>query len=124
MSGLLPYGRPSLTQVARRSIEKKLGAGMLGALRRWTEARRQIRLRWQADARRLAQSDETGAYYEAQRLAARARASGQAGEFIHWAKVAAEVARISPRAQMDLAVVQAIVHDEMRRGRVARGDDS
>ncbi|MFG1466822.1 hypothetical protein V5F77_28875 [Xanthobacter sp. DSM 24535] len=40
---------------------------------------------------------------------------GQAGEFIHWAKVAAEVARISPHAQMDLAVVQAIVDNETRR---------
>jgi len=29
--------------------------------------------------------------------------------------VAAEVARISPHAQMDLAVVQAIVDNEMRR---------
>ncbi|MDZ4052013.1 MAG: hypothetical protein U1E24_01940 [Phenylobacterium sp.] len=93
---------------------------MLGALRRWREARRQIRRRWQADARRLVQHDEAGAYYEAQRLAARARASGQAAEFIHWAKVAAEVARISPHAQMDIAVVQAIVDDETRRARDSR----
>lgn len=96
---------------------------MLGALRRWMEARSQVRRRWRADARRLVQRDEASAYYEAQRLAAQARASGQAGEFFHWAKVAAEVARISPRAQMDLAVVQAIVDDEMRRGRVSRSDD-
>lgn len=87
---------------------------MLGALRRWIERRRQVRRRWQADARRLVRHDEPGAYYEAQRLAARARASGQASEFIHWAKVAAEVARISPGAQMDIAVVQAIVDDETR----------
>lgn len=78
------------------------------------ENRRQIRRSWQADARRLMECDEPSAYYEAQRLAARSRASGQAGEFIHWAKVAAEVARISPDAQMDLAVVQAIVDTEMR----------
>lgn len=88
---------------------------MLAALRRWMENRRKIRRRWQADARRLIDHDEPSAYYEAQRLAARSRASGQAGEFIHWAKVAAEVARISPHAQMDLAVVQAIVDNEMRR---------
>ncbi|WP_371349280.1 hypothetical protein [Ancylobacter sp. IITR112] len=90
---------------------------MLAALRRWMENRKQIRRRWQADARRLIEHDEPNAYYEAQRLAARSRAFGQAGEFIHWAKVAAEVARISPHAQMDLAVVQAIVDNEPRRAR-------
>ncbi|WP_200911800.1 hypothetical protein [Mesorhizobium sp. 1M-11] len=87
---------------------------MLGALRRWMEARREIRLRWRADARRLVQRDEAGAYYEAQRLAALAWASGQAGEFVHSAKVAAEVARTSPRSHLDIAVVQAIVDDETR----------
>lgn len=92
---------------------------MLAALRRWIENRRQIRRRWQADARRLIDHDEPSAYYEAQRLA-RSRASGQAGEFIHWAKVAAEVARISPHAQMDLAVVQAIVDNETRRATDSR----
>lgn len=97
---------------------------MLGALRRWMETRRQIRRRWQVDARRLVLRDEADAYYEAQRLAARTRASGQAREFIHWTKVAAEVARISLHAHMDLAVVQAIVDDEMRHGRASRrGDD-
>ncbi|QRG06874.1 hypothetical protein EZH22_29225 [Xanthobacter dioxanivorans] len=88
---------------------------MLAALRRWVENRRQIRRRWQADARRLIDRDEPSAYYEAQRLATRSRASGKAGEFIHWAKAEAEVARISPHAQMDLAVVQAIVDNETRR---------
>lgn len=96
---------------------------MLGALRQWMESRKQIRRRWQADARRLVQHDEPGAYYEAQRLTARARASGQAGEFIHWAKVAAEVARISPHAQMDLTVVQSIVDDETRRGMASHNQD-
>jgi len=85
-------------------------------LRIWLERRRAIRRRWQADARRLVREDERGAYYEAQRLAARARAEGRGGEFAHWAKVAAEVARISPRADMDLATVQVIVDAELRRG--------
>lgn len=88
---------------------------MLGILKSWLERRRAIRLRWQADARRLVREDEQGAYYEAQRLAARARAEGRGSEFAHWAKVAAEVARISPRAEMDLATVQAIVDAELRR---------
>jgi hypothetical protein len=46
------------------------------------------------------------AYYEAQRRAARARASHDGVDFLHWAKVAAEVARISP------TVVRGIVDEE------------
>ena len=55
------------------------------------------------------------AYYQAQRLAARARAEGPGGAFVHWSKVAAEVTRISPRAEMDLSTVQAIVDEGLRR---------
>ncbi|MBB3933691.1 hypothetical protein GGR25_004769 [Kaistia hirudinis] len=88
---------------------------MFSALNSWLERRRAIRRRWQADARRLVQEDERNAYYQAQRLAARARAEGHGGAFVHWSKVAAEVARISPRAEMDLATVQAIVDEELRR---------
>lgn len=89
---------------------------MFGILNSWFERRRAIRRRWQSDAHRLVRNDEEGAYYQAQRLAARARAEGKGGEFAHWAKVAAEVARISPRAEMELAIVQAIVDEELRRG--------
>lgn len=88
---------------------------MIGVLKSWLERRRAVRRRWRADARRLVQEDERGAYYEAQRRAARARAAGSGAEFAHWAKVAAEVARISPRAEMNLATVQAIVDAELRR---------
>ncbi len=89
---------------------------MFRALKSWLERRRAIRRRWQADARRLVRDDEPGAYYQAQRLAARARAEGRGSEFAHWAKVAAEVARISPRADMDFATVPAIADAELRRG--------
>lgn len=88
---------------------------MFEAVRLWWERRRGIRRRWQADARRLVQLDEPAAYYCAQRLAARARATGEKGEFLHWAKVAAEVARISKHAEMDFSVVTTIVDEEMRR---------
>ncbi|MEO4002123.1 hypothetical protein [Mesorhizobium sp. CAU 1732] len=88
---------------------------MFAILNSWLQRRRAIRWRWQADARRLVREDERGAYYEAQRLAARALAAGSGAEFAHWAKVAAEVARISPRADMDLATVHAIVDAELRR---------
>ncbi|WP_287236099.1 hypothetical protein [Mesorhizobium sp.] len=48
--------------------------------------------------------------------ATRARLRGDAGEFYHWAKVAAEIARIVPQAAMDIDVVGAIVIEEERRG--------
>ena len=55
---------------------------------------------------------ERKAYYVAQRLAARYRAAGDNAEFWHWAKVASEVARLSPNAEMDLSVVEAITQEE------------
>lgn len=88
---------------------------MLQAARRWAEKRRAIRRRWQTDARRLVRRDERAAYYEAQRLAARFRARGDAGKFLHWTKVAAEIARVAPAAEMDIDVVQALVDDELIR---------
>jgi hypothetical protein len=88
---------------------------MFAALWRWVEQRRAIRRRWQADARAIVIADEVNAYYEAQRRAARARVRGDRAEFFHWAKVAAEVARLTPRAEMDVDVVQAIAAGEERR---------
>lgn len=88
---------------------------MIAALAGWIERRRSIRRRWQADARALVVTDAANAYYEAQRLAARARVGGDRAEFYHWAKVAAEVARIAPLAEMDLDIVRPVVRDEERR---------
>ena len=85
---------------------------MIELLRQWIEHRRAIRHRWQEDARRLAAVDPVNAYYEAQRRAARSRARGNAGDYWHWAKVANEVARIEPRAEMDFEVVKAIADQE------------
>jgi len=87
---------------------------MLVAIGRWLERRRIIRRRWQADARALVEADKTGAYYDVQRRAARARVGGDKAEFYHWAKVAAEVARIAPLAGMDIDVVRAVVAEEER----------
>ncbi|WP_439630804.1 hypothetical protein [Shinella sp.] len=91
---------------------------MIGLLWRWIEHRRGIRRRWKEDARLLAVADPVNAYYEAQRRVARSRAQGNAGEYWHWAKVASEVARIEPRAEMDFEVVKAIDDQEgvSRRG--------
>lgn len=88
---------------------------MLAVISQWFEKRRAIRRRWQADARRLVVTEEANAYYEAQRRAARARVRGEKAEFYHWAKVAAEIARISPVAEMDIEKVTAIVAEEERR---------
>lgn len=88
---------------------------MIASLTAWIERRRAIRRRWKADALKLILKDERLAYYAAQRLAARSRAQGDRREFVHWAKAAAEVARLSPVAEMDLATVQAIADEEMGR---------
>lgn len=88
---------------------------MLATIGRWMERRRAVRRRWQADARTLVAADEVNAYYEAQRRATRARVGGDRAEFYHWAKMAAEVARIAPLAEMDIDVLQALVADEERR---------
>ena len=85
---------------------------MIGFLRQWIEHRRAVRRRWQEDAGRLAGADPINAYYEAQRRAARNRAQGNTAEYWHWAKVASEVARIDPRAEMDFEVVKAIADQE------------
>lgn len=90
---------------------------MFRALAGWIEKRRQIRQRWQQDARAMIERHGRHAYYEAQRLAARSRAQGDKSGFWHWAKVASEVARLSPAAEMDMKVVQTIADEEMREHR-------
>lgn len=90
---------------------------MFGIFRRWIGHRRDLRQRWQEDARRLLGAEETEAYYEAQRRATQARVRGDRNEFYHWAKVAAEVARLSANVEMDIAVLRTIVAEEERRHR-------
>lgn len=90
---------------------------MLRVLTAWIEKRREIRLRWQRDARAVLQSHGRHAYYEAQRRASRARALHDRAGFWHWAKVAAEVARLSPDVEMDVKTVQAIADEELDRSR-------
>jgi len=88
---------------------------VLQAVRRWIENRRAIRRRWRRDAQVLILLDKRTAYYEAQRRAARSRVDGDAREFAHWAKVAAEIARTAPGAEMDIDVVRAVVDEELHR---------
>lgn len=91
---------------------------MLQAVRRWLEKRSAIRRRWRRDAQVLILLDKRTAYYEAQRRAARSRVYGDVREFAHWAKVAAEIARTAPEAEMDIDVVRAVVDDELERLRL------
>lgn len=79
---------------------------MLRFLVGWVEKRRQIRRRWQQDARVMIEQHGRRAYYEAQRLVAHSRAQADGSGFWHWAKLASEVARLSPVVEMDLNVVQ------------------
>ncbi|WP_157016872.1 hypothetical protein [Mesorhizobium xinjiangense] len=90
---------------------------MLGRLRHWIDYRRALRARWQYDAKRLLAAEQTNAYYEAQRRATRARVRREKSEIYHWAKVAAEVARLSPQVEMNITVLTHIVDDEERRNR-------
>lgn len=90
---------------------------MLTAIARWIEHHRDLRRRWQEDARRLLVAEEINAYYEAQRRATRSRVRGDKVEYWHWAKVAAEVARLSPEVKMELDTLRMIVAEEERRRR-------
>lgn len=87
---------------------------LLNGFSRRIERRRALASLCQEDARNLLERNPAAAYYDAQRLAARARVSGDAQSFMHWARVAAEVARTSDNP-MDLDVVKAIVDEEERR---------
>lgn len=82
-------------------------------IRRWLKRRRQIRLDWQADAQQLIRENEHDAYYAAQRHIARSRANRDRKAFMHWAKVAAEVARLSPFAEMEITKVRQIADEEL-----------
>lgn len=86
---------------------------MFNSIREWIEKRLALRRLWQTDAQVLLQQDERNAYYNAQRLAARCRANGDKTSFFHWATVAAEVARLSPTAEMNYSIVEAIVAEEL-----------
>ncbi|TDR29109.1 hypothetical protein DES43_1498 [Aquamicrobium defluvii] len=77
--------------------------------------RRDRRRRWRQDALHLLSVEGSNAYYEAQRRATRARLAGDRSEFFHWAKVAAEVARLSPEVEMDIAVLRTVVAEEENR---------
>jgi hypothetical protein len=90
--------------------------GMYSIITGWIERRRRLRRLYQDDARLLVERDPATAYYDAQRAAARARFAGDGVSFRHWAKVAAEVGRIS-HAPMDFEVVKMIVSEEEERAR-------
>ncbi|MGB3390346.1 MAG: hypothetical protein WBA88_20460 [Pseudaminobacter sp.] len=90
---------------------------MFAVITRWIAYRHYLRRRWREDARRLLVAEELGAYYEAQRRATRARVRGEKAEFYHWAKVAAEVARLSPEVEMNIVTLRAIVSEEEGRSR-------
>jgi len=94
--------------------------GVLSAVSAWIERRQQIRRLFQDDARQLIERDPITAYYDAQRAAARARFAGDGQGFLHWAKVAAEVARIS-NAPMNYEIVESIVDEEERRAKLSLG---
>ena len=90
---------------------------MIAALTRWLDRRREIRRRWQSDARMLVADQPRTAYYEAQRRAAVARKRGDAAAFWHWGKTAAEIVRICPTAEMVLETLKSVVDRERAKQR-------
>lgn len=92
--------------------------GVFSAVTTWIERRRQLRRLFQDNARELIERDPVTAYYDAQRAAARARFAGDGRAFLHWAKVAAEVARISD-VPMDYEIVKHIVDEEEHRAKLS-----
>ena len=93
---------------------------MLTRFHHWIQKRQELRGLWKSDAQTLIVRDERNAYYDAQRLAARCRAQGDADGLFHWAKVAAEIARSSTVAAMDLQKVEALVQEELDRGKSSK----
>jgi len=91
---------------------------MLATFSAWI-ARRRLRTRLCAqDARRLLTASPATAYYDAHRIATRARVSGDAAAFMRWVRVGAEIARISD-TPMDMKVLRAVVDAEEA---LAKGD--
>ena len=88
---------------------------MLAWLFDWLVRRRERRLLRQSDARQLIAENEPGAFYEAHRRATRLRMSGDAAGFRHWICVAAEVAKLSPVAEMDVSALKKVVDREYDR---------
>jgi hypothetical protein len=89
---------------------------MFSIFSKWLERRRELRRLCRDDARQLVERDPLTAYYDAQRAAARARFAGDGPAFLHWARVAAEVARIT-QAPMNFETVESIVDEEERRAK-------
>jgi hypothetical protein len=87
---------------------RTIGVGGELLLGRWLVRRKALRQAWQQDARDLISADNRNAYYNAHRLLATAKRKGDRASAWHWAKVAAEVARSCPAAEMDFVRVKAI----------------
>lgn len=81
----------------------------------WIVRRAARRQACMADARRLIMEDERQAYYAAHRCAACARADGDAAQFMQWTKMAKEVAKQLPLAEMDRDTLQRIIDDALSR---------
>lgn len=88
--------------------------GLLRGVSDWLERRRALVQLCREDALNLLAANPETAYYDAHRIAARARFAGDGQAFMHWARVANEIARITENP-MDMSVVERIVEEERRR---------
>jgi hypothetical protein len=106
------------------SVKTIRGFQLIRWIRMHLEKRRQYRDRCKVEAHKLVSADPVNSYYNAQRMAARCRCAGQADEYVHWSKIAAEIARIEPRAEMSFAKVKAINDREDARQRQSKAQTS
>lgn len=88
--------------------------GLIGWISDWLGRRRAFAQLCREDAIKLLAANPDTAYYDAHRIAARARFAGDGQAFMRWARVANEIARISDNP-MDMSVVERIVEEERRR---------
>ncbi len=85
---------------------------VFGSIERWLDARAQEREQISADTRRLIAAHPRNCYYNAQRLAARARAKRDLKGYVHWTHVAGEIARTCPTAEMNYSHLVDVTEDE------------
>lgn len=79
----------------------------------WQQRRAERRQDIVMDARALLAEAPLTAYYDAQRLATRARVGGDRAGFTHWTRVAVEAARLGD-GPMDMDVLRGVVEEEER----------
>jgi hypothetical protein len=92
---------------------REVRVGIFELISRWIAGRRLKKRLVEEDARRLLELNPRTAFYDAQRFVTRARLSGNSKVFVHWVRVAAEIAKISDNP-LDVNAMKVVVDEEER----------